>query len=1136
MQKIGKGHSIHQTLLRMKLTTFLLLVGLLQVHAGADSQKVTLTGSNMPLKEVFSQIRKQTGYNFFYSYSVLDQAKPVSLSVRNEDLKDVLALCFDGQPLSFSIEKHTVFVVQKALEADTVKVIPVSGTVLNEQGIPLAGVSIAVNGTNQGTFTDADGHFAIRVPRGATLSFSFVGYKTAEATASQGVLRIQLSPANAAIAEVTVVGYGTRTKGALTGAVSAVNADVFENRPLNNSYDALQGALPGVTITKGSGQPGNLNQQYTLQVRGYSSIANGQPYILIDGIPGDFNLINPADIASVTVLKDASAAIYGARAADGVILITTKKGRRGSPDITYTFNYGLKQPTYLRKVMNTLHFAEFMNEGFQNVGITGFGDSVFQKIKADAAPDPVGWNYGLSAYPGFYGSVDWNKVIYKNSSQQLHTLSLSGGNDNSDYLLSLGYNEDNGIVKFGQNHSERYNLRLNYDFRPFKGLSIETRTTYQENPTVEPSQLGNALTNIPRIFPYQPVYNPLGEFYGYQGYQNPAEILQEDGIRKYALNRFNTNFKLDYSILPGLKVTGQASINVDNYTDNATYPTYTRYDWYGNVQDIRQNPNSAYWANSKTVDKLYQGYLDYVRDLGGNNRIDVTAGASLEQINSVGQTTWGYNFPTNNIFTLNLADRTQTAYANFTGNLSDQALGSYFGRFSYSYHDKIVLDVTGRADGSSKFAPNERWTAVFPAAALAYNISQEKFIQHLKTFDLLKLRASWGKMGNQDIGSLGLYDYIPLVTLGGVYPIGSPNAGLTGATSNPASTNRTWETIVDKNIGIDLAALKSRLNFSFDYYNKINTDMLVNITVPATYGGTPPSSNQGRLVTKGFELTVGWKDHIGDFRYSVQAQLSDNTNKLVSLANSTVYGEGLNYAHQGYPINSIFGYVYQGIIRNQQQLTAYKSLQGVPTSLGLGDVMLKDVDGDGKISEYGDGTKAHPGDLVYLGNTNPRYLYSGNINVGYKQFDLSIFLQGVGKRTIQYNGNIAIPNTFFWPSLDYYYGKTWTQENPNAKYPRYIPGSVGHDDLIGWDYHTSSLVLQNDAYLRFKVITVGYNLPTTVAQRIHAKSARLYISGQDLFTISKGTLGGNFDPEDQYQNEGTYPLDKVYSIGLSVKF
>lgn len=1136
----------------MKLTILLMTVALLQVNAGAFSQKVTIKGKNLTLKEVFSTIRKQTGYNFFYSYASLQKAKRVTLDVKDEALTEVLSLCFAGQPLSYSIEKETVFVtgavappdrmgrVDPAAELPRLAVVEVKGTVLSDKGEPLVGVSVNVKGSNQGTFTDASGKFSIKVDKGATLVLTIIGYKEKDIEVTdQTTLNIRMNSISAALSEVTVIGYGTRTQGALTGAISTVSHEVFEDRPLNNTYDALEGAIPGVTITKGSGQPGNNGGQYTLQVRGNSSINGNAPLILIDGVPSDFSMINPADIAQITVLKDAAAAIYGARAADGVILVTTKKGKKGAPDIMYTVNFGVKTPTYLRKTMNTLHFAEFLSEGLENVGLSGFPDSVIQKIKDNAPPDltpGAGWNYGLSSYPAFYGSVDWNKVVYKNSSQELHNLSISGGGDYDTYLLSFGYNQDNGIVNFGENNSKRYNMRLNYDLRPFKGLSIETRTTYQTNPTIEPSQLGNALTNVPRLFPYQPVYNPLGEFYGYQGYQNPAEILAENGTRKYGDARFNTNIKADYEVIPGLKVTGQAAVNVDYYTDNATYPTYTRYNWAGEVQDIRSSPNSAYYTNNKSTDNLYQVYVDYNKNFGLDHRIDVTAGTSLEQISSQGQTTWGYNFPTNNIFTLDLADRTQVAYANFTGNLASQALDSYFGRFSYSFKNRVFLDVTGRADGSSKFSPSKRWSEIFPSAALAYNISEEKFIKDLNVFDLLKLRTSWGKMGNQDIASLGLFDYIPLITIGGVYPIGSPAAGLQGAVANPASATRTWETIRNENIGIDLAALRSRLSFSFDVFNKTNEDMLVNIAVPATFGGTPPSSNQGRLVTKGFETSIGWKDHIGDFRYGIALQVSDNKNKLVSLQNTDSYVEGLNGTRQGYSTNSIFGYVYEGIIKNQQQLTAYKQLQGVPADLGIGDVMLKDVDGDGKISEYGDNTKAHPGDMVYLGNTNPRYTFSSTINVGYKQFDLQVFLQGVGKRMIQYSGNIAIPNTFFWPSLDYYYGKTWSVDRPNAQYPRYIPGSVGHDDLIGWDYHTSSLVMQNAAYLRVKVLTVGYNLPPSVARKVRMKSARVYFSGQDLFTICKGTLGGNFDPEDQYQNEGTYPFNRVYSMGLSVKF
>ncbi|MBE9586009.1 TonB-dependent receptor [Mucilaginibacter sp. JRF] len=1133
----------------MKLTCLFIIVALLQVQAKSMAQRVTLSVKNASLSTIITQIKVQTDYDFVYNNSAIEGAKPITISANDLDLKTVLDQCFKGQPFTYSIVNKVIVLNRKQVSEPThaaekpVADVRITGVVRDSvSGETLPGVSVNVEGTTLGVISDNGGAFTLNVPSPTSvLVLTYIGYKSQRVPLNgKTVFDIRMAKADAQLSEVVVVGYGTRAKGAVTGAISSVKSEVFENRPMTSSVDALQGTIPGLTITRPSGQPGLQGGNYGFQVRGYSSINGNAPLVLIDNVPSDINTfatLNPNDIADVSVLKDAAAAIYGARAADGVIIVTTKRGKKGTPQITYTGNFGIKTPTYLRKMQNTLQFAEFMDEGLRNAGINGFSQEVFDKIRANAAPDlEQGWNYGVTNFPGFYGYTDWNDAIYKNATQQLHSLSVSGGGDNNNYLVSVGYNRDNGIVRYGDNSSDRYNLRLNYDIRPSSKINIETRTNFDNQANVNPTLLGSALTNVTRQFPYAPVYNPQGQFYGYQGYENPAQYLEEGGTAKGNLSRFATNFKLDYTVLPGLKLTGQAAFRFEYNNTSATSPTITRYNYAGGVQDIRQTPNSAAYANSKRLNKLYQLYFDYNKDIGTDHHINLTGGGSLEQTRNEGQNVTGYNFASNDIFTLNLADRTKAAYANFSGLLNNQALASYFGRASYSYKNKLIVDLTARADGSSKFAPDQRWSALFPSAAIAYNLSEESFIKKTGIFNQLKTRVSWGRMGNQEIGALGLYDYIPLVTVGGTYPIGSPNAGVPGANAGPASTNRTWETIENRNVGIDVAVLDSRLSFSFDYFNKINNDMLVNVAVPATFGATPPSANLGKLVTKGFEATATWKDKINDFRYSVAVQISDSRNKLVELKNSDNYGEGLNFTRQGYPIYSYFGYVYDGIIQTQAQLDAYKQLQGVPSRLALGDVMYKDVDGDGRLTAFGDRTRGLAGDMVYLGNVNPRYTFSSNISLGYKQFDLAVFLQGVGKRDVIYEGNISRPNTFFWPSLEYYYGKTWSPERTDAQYPRYIPGNLGFDDINGYNYRPSANVLHSVAYLRFKVITLGYNLPVGVAKSLQVRSARVYVSGQDLFTISKGTLGGNFDPEDGYRNEGTYPFNKVYSLGLNVSF
>jgi TonB-linked SusC/RagA family outer membrane protein len=1136
--------------LKMKLTVILLIVTFLQVKADGYAQKITVHAEKAKLTEVIAQIRKQTDYDFLYNNAAVRNIRPITINATDQDIVSILKLCLKDQPFDFTIKNKTVLITQRkqtvAGVTEAVQRQRVTGTVRDAaSGVTLVGVSIMVEGTRIGTTSDGKGAFSLDIPgTSANLIFSFIGYETQKlAYSGQSVMDVKLVATDTRLTDVIVVGYGTRAKGAITGAISTVKADIFENRPMNNSLDALQGTVPGLTITKGSGQPGA--SEYGFNIRGSSSINGNSPLVLVDGIPtsfSNFNSLNPSDIAEISVLKDAAAAIYGARAGDGVIIVTTKKGKSGPPEVSYSATFGIKEPSYLRKMQNTLEFAEFMDEGLRNVGIAGFPQSVFDKIKANAPFEAIGWNYNITNYPGFYGYTDWNKEIYKKSLQQLHNISVAGGGENNNYLFSAGYNKDDGIVRYGINNSQRYNLRLNYDFKLTKKLSLETRTSYSNVGNTNPTDLGNALTNVTRQFPYQPVFNPQGQFYGYQGYENPAQSLAEAGTSRDNSSNFATNFKADYLVIEGLKITAQAALRLDYNNNNFTKPTFTRYNYAGAIQDIRNTPNSAQFINRRTINELYQVYADYNKQLGASHRINITGGASIEKTKNDGQNVWGYNFVSNDIFTLNLADRTKVAFSNFGGYLNRSAIGSYFGRISYSFKDKLILDITARADGSSKFAEDKRWSAVFPSAALAYNLSEEKFIKETNIFNQLKLRASWGKMGNQEIGSLGLYDYIPLVNtilvdgVPSLYPIGTPNAGLPGVRSNPASADRTWETIENRNIGIDLAVLNSRLSFSFDYFNKINNDMLVAIAVPATFGGTAPSSNQGKLKTTGFEAIATWKDRVGEFRYSVSLQLSDAKNKLIELKNTDAYVEGLNQFRQGYSMNSYFGFVYDGIIQNQAQLDNYKKLQGIPARIGIGDAMFKDLDGDGKLTQFGDKTKGLGGDMQYLGNLTPRYTFSSNITAGWKQFDIQVFVQGVGKRDVQYQGNIATPNTFFWPSLAFYSGNTWSPARTDATYPRYIPGNVGFDDLRSNNYRTSTLTMQNVSYLRFKVITLGYNLPDNFAKAVKLKSARLFVSGQDLFTISKGTLGGNFDPEDAFRNEGTYPFTKVYSLGLNVKF
>ena len=1014
-----------------------------------------------------------------------------------------------------------------------------TGKVVDENNNPLLGVSITVKGKpTVGTATDAGGNFSIEATVNDVLVFEFVGHQKEELKiGSNSSLNMVLYQLETALDEVVVIGYGTKLKGELTGAVSKIGAETFVTRPLTNTMNALQGALPGVTVTRGSGRPGNEN--YSLQVRGASSMGGSRVLVLIDGIPGDLNLINPNDIANITVLKDAAASIYGARAADGVVIVTTKRGGKGAPSILYAGNYGLKTPQFLKKRTNTLQLAEMYDEGMRNVNQPGVTEEVFDKIRANAEPDPTGWLRYLENFPGFYQSHDWIDEVFGTGIQQMHNLSISGGGDNNGYLFSAGYQRNEGVFRHGENKSDRYNLRMNYDFKLVDKVNFETRTSFESQPTTEPTAVGNVLYFVNQMGSYVPVYNPLGQLYKYQGgFRNPVQYLKEAGQNKTNAYRLFTNIKGDIQLFNDLKLVGQMGVRLDFNDGKRTNPTFAQHNWDGSDFDIVNIPNNAVFSNSKNLYQNYTAYFDYNKSIANKHRVSVMAGASREVHDYQGQSITGYNFASNDIFTLNLADRTETRYANFTGGASDWALQSYFGRFSYSFDGKYLVDFTTRMDGSSKFAKDKRWSALFPSVAVAWNLSDEHFIKSLNVFDNLKARLSWGQSGNQEL-NFGNYDYISLISISGTYPMGTPNVGLPGAVSSLASQSRTWETIEAKNAGLDFAFLRSRLTGSFDYYIKNNKNMLVNDQLPATLGGSAPTQNIGKLETRGWDFSVAWNDRIGNFRYSVSAMLSDAKNKLIELKGNDAYGEGLIYAREGYPLNSYFGYQFDGIIQNEEQLATYRQLGNVPANLGVGDVMFRDVDGDGKITAFGEAANGTNGDMVYLGNLLPRYVYSSTINLSYKGFDLSVFLQGIGKREGIRTGEFSNPFPSVWMQpLEYFYGKNWTPENPDAKYPRIVPGAVGFDEIKNWNWRYSSMRMNNLAYLRLKVLTLAYNLPQVLVHKAKMQNIRVYISGQDLFTFSRDTWNKSFDPEETWErsDEQTYPFSSVISLGLDIKF
>lgn len=1145
-----------QLLLVMRLMVALLTMASLGVSAKGFSQTVTWSGKNVSLEDIFSAIERQTGYVFFYNDADMVNAGTVSISLKDAPLKNALREILKEQGLTFDIVNKTIFVhttyrghiiaavslPQEALDSG------IHGMVIDSvTRQPLIGVTVQIKGRSVGVATNESGEFNLSAPDNAVLVFSYVGYKNVEtAVNNRSEVNVMMQSSVSSLNQLVVIGYGTQKQGALTGSISTLDySRDMKSRPVTGTMEALQGMIPGVTITRQNGQPGR--EGYDLQIRGTSSINGNVPLVLIDGIPGDLNSINPNDIENITVLRDAAAAIYGARAADGVILVTTRRGKKSDrPLVSYSYNLALKAISYIKKPSTTEHFVKMFNEANLNDGDPQtFSDETLAKVAANDTGTGPGENWSLQSYPMFYQSHTWYQDLFKPSARQTHNVSISGGSDYSTYLISGGYMNDDGNIAAGRNSFVRYDLRIDLQTRLAKGLNFDANISYDNQNIKQPSELSDAIDNALKAFSYVPFRNPAGNYYTYQGYQNPFQELKEGGVETTKDSKLNNNFKLDWEPVTGLVWTGQAAVNIENYSDDANYPTFYGYNWDNSLNSLPRNlPNSAYYDQWSSIYKNFSTYINYTRSLGKHD-INLMVGASSEKFGRKTENMSGSDFTSNEIFPLPLSDPNKLSAGDYWDDNS-WALLSYFGRASYSFEGKYYLDATVRKDGSSKFSPSERWSGIYPSIAAAWNLSGEPFFRKIVSdhiVSLFKARVSWGRTGNQDISALGLFDYIQLISIGGEYPVDGASIAKMASLNGIAAPNRTWETIETKNLGFDLGLIHSKLTLSFDIYQKENTDMLVSVVYPATLGASAPTSNAGSLLNKGWELTGRWSNKIGAVRFNAGFIVSYNTNKLTNLQGQNTYSVGLTGTRQGYPLNSYFGYK-GSIIKTQAQLDAYATKYAgkgiVPATqpdghkgLGIGDIMYQDMDGDGQITAFGDKSKGYSGDAVYLGPEDPKVTYSLNAGVGYKNFDFSILMQGTGNKYVwRGNGNFGVPFSVSWfPPLDYFYGKTFSESNPDAEYPRLSNSATVNSN----NHQFSDLWLVNTRYLKVENLTIGYTFKSLLLNKLNLEGSRIYFSGENLFEFAKGTWDDDYDPEEN-SAENNYPMYKTFSFGVNVNF
>ena len=846
-------------------------------------------------------------------------------------------------------------ILTKSNSAD--KIIRITGKVTDTNGEPIIGANVSTKGTTLGTITDINGSFLLDVPSETVISISYIGYLTQEVKVKQQTsLNIVLKEDTQALEEVVVVGYGTVKRANLGGAVATADAKAFEARPVQNAVTALQGEVPGLTITRsGGGAPG---AETTMKIRDVSSINGGTPLVLIDGAEGDINLINPSDIENVSVLKDGTAAIYGARASDGVVLITTKSGKRNQKTtVSFDAYYSVKTPALLKKTASLLQHAEMaleITDGSFPIEYTK-EDLELIRQNSDQILTGVEWGRWGNIYPKFFKNQDWNDIVIGNGNMQNYNVNISGGGERYSYLVSLGHQREEGLPKFGKDLNKRYFVRAKSSIEIFKNLTYDLNLAYEASNRDYSSGLTegqNIWELIYKTRSWAPLRNPAGNFYTFEGFDNPAQVLEEGGMASKTTGNVTVNNQLRWNVIDGLDLVGQAVIRKYDFDENVTNKIVYSRNWEDVNHRTARTPNNAERRYSKTLSKNFTLYADYKKNFNDLHDLNIMVGTSHESQNYDKFTAKRINFDQQENMSLQLGgSENQSAWSE--GNA--WTINSFFSRVNYTFKNRYIIEGTLRADGSSRFDPDHRW-GYFPGVNAAWRLGEEGFMKNLNLFDDLKVRASYGEMGNQS--GIGLYDYIQLISLSSdYYPFGGGTKGQMAKSGNIVSTSRTWETIQTTNIGLDFATLKNRLYGSFDYFWKENKNMLIPKTYPSMLGADAPSTNSGHLSIRGWEVALGWRDQINDFSYSVRFNLSDARNQVVERVGSNLIKLGLNETPTDYPLNSFFGYEFDGIIQNEQELKDYIARfpnGGIPGDLSVGDAKYKDLDGDGKLSVLGE--------------------------------------------------------------------------------------------------------------------------------------------------------------------------------------
>jgi TonB-linked SusC/RagA family outer membrane protein len=1168
---------LRQTLRIMRLTTLLLFTGLVQIHAAVHSQnaRFNIRESHVALKKIFREIEASSDYSFFYRLDQIDLKEKVDVSIRDGRIDAVMKQVLQGQPLTYDIIGNIVVI--KPLNGKTTgPVIPIRGTVRDSSTHqPLIGVSVQLRGTKAGTVTNEKGEFTIAASDSAVLVFSFIGYVTQEvAVNGHTSLPIMLRPGNTGMNEVVVVGYGTQKKSNVTGAIAQIGSKMLEDRPITNVGQALQGVVPGLNINFADGHPGS---EAKINVRGYTSINGGTPLVVIDGVPGDINLINPSDIETISVLKDAgSAALYGSRAAYGVVLVTTKHGKKGKLQVNYSGNYSVNTPTTPHTFMTDGYLTDsLVDQAFRittGSSYTGYTAADYAQMKLretdHSLPSVVVQNRAGRDQYVYYANTDWWKYLFLNTLPSMsHAITLSGGSDNVDFLVSGRYYQEKGMMRFNTDQYTNYNLRAKVDARLKPWLKLSENLQFTTNTYNFPGWGVNTTfveMGVHALPSYSPI-NPDGTF-TYRTNLNNYGI--GDGIAadlQYGKSKgqqqnfdFTNTTALTVDITRDISLVGSYSYDLNPYSSFQRKVVAPWSIYPGEVDYVGSDTYTEAMNNDQY--HVVNAYGNYQHSFGKHN-LKVTAGYNQElkkykQVNGTA----------NNLLSQDLNDfDLGTSGQVVGGNEVEWALLGYFARINYDYNNRYLLELDGRYDGSSHFPADSRY-GFFPSVSGGWRISEENFFKMAKkTVSELKLRGSYGSLGNQSLSTdlrSSDYPYIPTMGSGTNVPtnwlIGGNKAQYLSSPA-PVTPQLTWETIRSADIGLDLGLLRNRLNATFDWYDRKTLNMLIaGKTLPAIFGAGSPKQNAADLDTKGFELGVNWQDNtrLGGktFTYNFGIVLSDFKSHITRFDNPSLL---LSNHYAGERIGSIWGYTTDGYFKTDDEAAHYAVDQdyvngervqspGNGHNLQAGDLKFVDLDGNDTINK-GQNTLLNHGDMKILGNSLPRYSFGVNMGASWNGFDISLFVQGIGHQD-WYPGSEAYMFWGFYGRPYYSFipkdfaSKIWSPTNQNA----YFPLLRGYDALNAGSTLTSvnNRYMQNLAYARLKNLTIGYNLPASVMKRWKTDRIRIYFSGENLLTWT-ALKTKYIDPEQVSadpnglqgdNNARNYPFMKNYSFGVDVTF